>query len=99
MYDRDKDLNWKKLKDVVYFAAMGTPEGGRHTVDPRFISLFATFNIIAPKDETIIYIYQSILKGHLSDFETELLPVAERLVLYTVKLFNVNVLAQIRRGL
>lgn len=93
MYGRDKDLGWKKLKDVVYYAAMGIPEGGRHDVDPRFLSLFATFNIIPPKDETIIYIYQSILKGHLSDFDLELLPVAERLVAATMKLFNVNVLS------
>lgn len=90
MYGRDKDLGWKKLKDVVYYAAMGIPEGGRHEMDPRFLSLFAIFNIIPPKDETIIYIYQSILKGHLSDFDVELLPVAEKLVTATINLFNVN---------
>lgn len=90
MFGRDKDLGWKKLKDMVYLAAMGTVEGGRHDVDPRFLSHFAVYNVLAPNDNTIIYIYQSILKGHFSDFETELLPMADMLVESTVKLFNVN---------
>lgn len=90
MYGRDKDLGWKKLKDIVYFAAMGTIGGGRHTVDPRILAHFAIFNVLTPNDDTIIYIYQSILKGHLADFETELLPLADRLVTSTIKLFNVN---------
>lgn len=91
MYGRDKDLSWKKLKDIVYFAVMGTWEGGRHAIDARFLSQFALFNIIGPKDNAVIYIYQSILKGHLSEFETELLPMADTLVAATIKLFNVNV--------
>ena len=90
MYDRDKDLNWKKIKDITYFAAMSCAGGGKNDVDSRFISKFSVFNLIFPNEGTLKLIYNSILKGHLSIFNADLLTVAETLVSVTLKLFKVS---------
>lgn len=68
LYNRwpSKDLTWKSLKDLGYIAAMGKPGGGRNPVDPRFISLFSTYNITFPADASLKKIYSSILSGHLT---------------------------------
>lgn len=89
MFGRDKDLNWKKLKDILYFGAMCTPGGGRTELDKRFVSLCATFNITAATDKTVHDIYQSILRGHLANFDAELLPISDKLIKITLKLFKV----------
>ncbi|XP_017847923.1 dynein heavy chain 10, axonemal [Drosophila busckii] len=90
MYDRDKDLNWKKFKDMTFYAAMGTAGGGRNEVDPRFISMFSTYNIVFPNDESLIQIYSSIFKGHLVfvQFQPRFLPIADMIVQMTLKLFK-----------
>lgn len=64
MYDREKELNYKILKDLGFIAAMGKAGGGRNEVDPRFISLFSVFNIPFPSMESLHLIYSSIIKGH-----------------------------------
>ncbi|KAH8257767.1 hypothetical protein KR038_000855 [Drosophila bunnanda] len=90
MYDRDKDLNWKKFKDLTFYAAMGTAGGGRNEVDPRFISMFSTYNIVFPNDESLIQIYSSIFKGHLQfvKFQDRYMPIADMIVNMTLKLFK-----------
>lgn len=92
MYDRDKDLNWKRLKDIVFFAAMGCAGGGRNEVDKRFISMFATFNVVFPADETVLHIYNSIFLGHLQTFDAQLIPTANTLVQMTLNLFKIAVI-------
>lgn len=89
MYGRDKDLNWKKIKDIIFFAAMGCAGGGKNEVDSRFLSKFSIFNLIFPEDITLKHIYCSILKGHLSIFPLELLPISDTLIEITLKLFKV----------
>lgn len=89
MFGRDKDLNWKKYKDMTFFAAMGCAGGGRNEVDTRFISMFSVFNLIFPEDITLRKIYSSILRGHLANFATELLGVSDTLITITLKLFKV----------
>ncbi|KAH8358423.1 hypothetical protein KR093_000053 [Drosophila rubida] len=90
MFDRDKDLNWKKFKDMTFYAAMGTAGGGRNEVDPRFISMFSTYNIVFPNDESLIQIYSSIFKGHLNytQFAQRFMLVADMIVEMTLKLFK-----------
>lgn len=92
MYDRDKDLSWKKFKDMTFYAAMGTAGGGRNEVDPRFISMFSTYNIVFPNDESLIQIYSSIFKGHLqyTKFQDCYMEIADIIVLMTLKLFKVR---------
>uniref|UniRef100_A0A1I8PAD1 Dynein-1, subspecies f n=1 Tax=Stomoxys calcitrans TaxID=35570 RepID=A0A1I8PAD1_STOCA len=92
MYDREKDLSWKKFKDITFYAAMGRAGGGRNDVDPRFISMFSVYNIVFPNDESLLQIYSSIFKGHLeygSSFDSKLLPMAEVIVKITLRLFKI----------
>ncbi|CAD7085089.1 unnamed protein product [Hermetia illucens] len=91
MYDRGKDLTWKNIKDLSFYAAMGVAGGGRNEVDPRFISMFSTFNLVFPNEDTLKQIYASIFKGHLETFPDELSAVADVLVQMTLNLFNVVV--------
>lgn len=93
MYDRGKDLNYKKFKDLTFYAAMGCAGGGRNEVDPRFISMFAVFNIVFPNDESLQQIYVSIFKGHLRNsgaFKEELIDMADFVVAMTLRLFKVS---------
>ena len=89
MYDREKDLGWKKFKDLTFYAAMGCAGGGRNEVDQRFVSMFSTFNIIFPNEECLKLIYSSIFKGHLETFPENLLPIADMIVQITLDLFKV----------
>ncbi|KAK9891062.1 hypothetical protein WA026_013388 [Henosepilachna vigintioctopunctata] len=89
-YDRGKDLNWKSLKDIFYFASMGVAGGGRNVVDPRFMSMFTVYNLIFPTSETLHHIYSSILTGHLKPFQPEV-QVADKLITMTVNLYNITI--------
>lgn len=90
MYGREKDLNWKKFKDITFFAAMGAAGGGKNSVDSRFVSKFAAFNVVFPADLTLKHIYSSILSGHLSIFNAHVLEVSSILIEMTLKLFKVS---------
>ena len=88
VYDRGKELTWKFLRDVQFVAAMGSPGGGKNSVDPRFTSLFSVFNIIFPKEDSLTRIFSSILEVHMSIFSTEVKDVARKLTPITLKLYN-----------
>uniref|UniRef100_A0A182IR22 AAA+ ATPase domain-containing protein n=1 Tax=Anopheles atroparvus TaxID=41427 RepID=A0A182IR22_ANOAO len=88
MFDRAKDLSWKKFKDMSFIAAMGRAGGGRNEVDSRFISMFSVINILFPNDDTLHHIYISILKGHLQSFAGELSEHAHKLINITLALFK-----------
>lgn len=68
---------------------MGKPGGGRNEVDPRFISMFSIYNVVFPADETLDYIYRSILVGHLKIFSEEVQEIAKTLVEITLQLYKV----------
>ncbi|CAH1165598.1 unnamed protein product [Phyllotreta striolata] len=86
-YDRGKDLNWKILKDISYFAAMGVAGGGRNEVDPRFMSMFTVINLVFPTTHTLHRIYTNILSGHLKSFHDEV-QIASTLMNMTLELYN-----------
>ncbi|KAJ8963302.1 hypothetical protein NQ318_018771 [Aromia moschata] len=88
LYDRGKDLNWKVLRDISYFAAMGVAGGGRNEVDPRFMSMFTVINLVFPSVTTLQHIYTSILQSHLSIFEEEV-QIAPTLMDMTLNLYTV----------
>lgn len=90
-YDRGKDLNWKNLRDISYFAAMGVAGGGRNEVDPRFMSMFAVFNLVFPAYTTLHHIYSSILSGHFEIFE-EAVQIAPLLIDMTLELYKIIVI-------
>lgn len=85
MFGRDKDLNWRRYKDITYFAAMSTAMGA---VDARFVSKFAVFNVVFPGDPTLRHIYTSILAGHLAAFGPDVQPIAGDLIDITLRLFK-----------
>ena len=68
---------------------MGEPGGGRNEVDPRFISMFSVYNVTFPTNETLNYIYTSILSGHLQTFSEAILSIADKLVQLTLELYEV----------
>ena len=88
MYDRGKDLNWKNMRDMGYIAAMGKAGGGRNETDPRFVSLFSTFNMTFPDRDSLFKIYNSILEGHLSPFVTELRDLSSTITNSTMELYK-----------
>ncbi|XP_050088792.1 dynein axonemal heavy chain 10 [Anopheles aquasalis] len=88
MFDRTKDLSWKKFKDMSFIAAMGRAGGGRNEVDPRFISMFSVVNVTFPSDTTLHHIYMSILQGHLQPFADELQANSHKVIEMTLALFK-----------
>lgn len=86
-YDRGKDLNWKFLKDISYFAAMGKAGGGRNEVDQRFMSMFTVFNLVFPSEATLHHVYSSIVRGHLKTFEEEV-QIGDKLIIMTLNLYK-----------
>lgn len=92
MYDRDKDLIWKKFKDLTFYSAMGCAGGGRNEVDPRFISMYSVFNLVFPNDESLAHIYSAIFKGHFvkGGFKEDLLKICDIIVEMTLNLFKVS---------
>lgn len=74
---------------IDFIAAMGRSGGGRHDVDPRFISMFSVYNIPFPSDETLRYIYHSILTGHLEIFPEEIMGLSENIIKLTMDLYKV----------
>lgn len=91
LYDRGKELNWKQVKDTCFLAAMGKAGGGRNEVDPRFISMFSVFNLTFPSDETVLYIYKSILGGHAQALSQEIIHTVPILVEMTLELYKAAV--------
>lgn len=91
MYDRGRDLNWKKFKDINFYCAMGCAGGGRNEIDPRFISMFSTYNLIFPNELSLKHIYTSIFKGHLEIFPNKFIPIADIIVKMTLNLFKASI--------
>ena len=69
VYDREKDLNLKILKDLQFIGAMGPPGGGRNPVDTRFIALFNVFNLTPPTEGVLNAIYSAIINARFSHFQ------------------------------
>nr|CAH8856482.1 unnamed protein product [Trichobilharzia regenti] len=88
VYDRGKDLNWKRMQSIDYLASMGRPDGGKQDVDPRFISLFSVINIPSPSESTLYKIYSSILSGHTSEFDSGIKTSVDCVTNMTLKLFQ-----------
>lgn len=69
---------------------MGKAGGGRNYVDPRFISMFSVYNVTFPADETLNYIYTSILSGHLQIFSEDIQQTATPIIQITLELYKVH---------
>jgi dynein heavy chain len=88
VYDRGKELNWKKMMDILPVAAMGPPGGARNNVDPRVIPLYNVFEIQFPAMESLELIYESILKAHTAILNEEIAQAASTLTATTLALYQ-----------
>ncbi|GMI47335.1 hypothetical protein TrCOL_g3071 [Triparma columacea] len=88
VYDRDKDLQQKIVKDLQYIAAMGPPGGGRNPVDPRFIARFNVFNLIEPTSEVLQNIYSNIITHRVAEFNDGIKGVAGKITDISLNLFS-----------
>lgn len=88
IYDKSKDLSWKRMKDILCVAAMGPPGGARNAVDPRFISLFNVFEIQFPSKENLHTIFQSILVGHVAALSEDIKGVSSTITDVTLSIYS-----------
>lgn len=88
IYDKGKDLSWKRMKDILSLAAMGPPGGARNAVDPRFISLFNVFEIQFPSKENLHTIFQSILTGHVAAFSGDMQGISPIITDVTLEIYS-----------
>jgi dynein heavy chain len=89
VYDREKDLNLKQLRDLQYIGAMGPPGGGRNPVDPRFVALFNVFNLTPPTDQVLQNIYSSIVVARYAPFNDGVKAAVAKITAATLKLYAV----------
>ncbi|KAH8057484.1 dynein light chain binding protein [Aureococcus anophagefferens] len=87
IYDREKDLTQKILKDLCYIGAMGPPGGGRNKVDTRFVALFSVFNLPDPAQEVLTHMYSAIISQNLRDFAPNVKDVGAKFPEAMLKLF------------
>ncbi|GMH41526.1 hypothetical protein BSKO_09436 [Bryopsis sp. KO-2023] len=88
MYDKGKELNWKNMKDIQVVSAMGPPGGARNAIDPRFASLYVSFNIQFPSTDNLQTIYDAILSHHIEKFSADIKDACKPLTNLTLELYN-----------
>lgn len=71
-YDRNK-LSLKDIHNTQYVSCMN-PTSGSFTINPRLQRHFCVFAVCFPNNETLNYIYNSILYQHLTNPEFKLIP-------------------------
>lgn len=69
-------------------AALLPPGGGYNSVDPRFLSLFSTINILFPNENNIKRIYNEILSNHVKTFDTDIQESTKDITMATYKLYE-----------
>ena len=88
IYERGGNLDQKIIRDTFFVTAMLPPGGGANAVDPRYLSLFSTFVLLFPNQETVEQIYAKILQKHLQNFSEDIQQIVPKLTQITVKLYN-----------
>ncbi|VEL11694.1 unnamed protein product [Protopolystoma xenopodis] len=90
LYDQiAKEMSWRRLKDTTYLGSMGPPGGGRHALDPRFVSLFSVFHALCPSNDSMFTIFGGILFGHMANgFTHRLINEAPTFTLMSIKAYQ-----------
>ncbi|VVC32081.1 Dynein heavy chain, domain-2,Dynein heavy chain domain,Dynein heavy chain, domain-1,Dynein heavy chain, P- [Cinara cedri] len=88
MYDRCNNFDWKDLVNICFFAAMNHVGGGRNELDTRFLSLCSVFSLPFPSENTIRYIFNSILSGHTISFTDNIKCAVNNIVDMTLNLYK-----------
>jgi len=63
--------------------------GSRNELDTRFLSLCSVFSLPFPSDDTIRYIFNSILSGHTKSFTEDIKSAVHNIINMTVDLYKV----------
>lgn len=63
--------------------------GGRNELDARFLSLCSVFSLPFPSDETVRYIFNSILSGHTTSFTEDIKSTVHTIIDITIRLYKV----------
>jgi len=89
LYQRGtKELLLREIKDVFHVGCISPTAGGNNRVDPRLMSLYNTFNITNPSEDSTKHIYNSILRKKLAEFPEEIQNSIEPMTMATIKLFR-----------
>jgi len=86
-YDRNKCGLVKEITKVQFIAGMN-PTAGSFVINGRLQRQFTCFAVGLPTSESIEQIYLSILRGHLSSFDTSVQNLADKIVAATIYLQN-----------
>lgn len=63
--------------------------GSRNELDTRFLSLCSVFSLPFPSDDTIRYVFKSILSGHTKSFTEDIKSAVHNIIDMTVNLYKV----------
>ena len=86
-YDREKQ-SVKFVRDMLVFAAMGPPGGGRAEISPRLQSRFNVINMAFPTEATLKRIYGSIINQKFQDFEEDVKPLGDVMTQATIEIYT-----------
>ena len=87
-YDR-KEMEFKRLVDVQFTAAMGPPGGGRTKITQRYVRHFNVINFTNFSDESLARVFGTILDWRLSQgFAGPVKQLSENAVLATINVYN-----------
>ena len=93
-YDRKK-LEFQKLEDLILLTAMGPPGGGRTHITNRLVRHFNMLTYTELDEDTIKYIFNTIVEFFLRKFEDPVKEVTGQLVNTVLNVYN-TVKAQLK---
>ena len=87
LYDRVKCGLQKEIKNIQFIGAMN-PTAGSFVINGRLQRQMSCFAINLPSSDMVETIFLSILRGHLSVFDTSVQNIADKIISATVYLHN-----------
>lgn len=86
-YDR-KTLQFRKVVDVQFVAAMGPPGGGRNPLTARFMRHFNCLSFTHLENHSLKLIFETILASFLKPFPTDVSGLRSQIVDATIDIYN-----------
>lgn len=93
-YDR-KTLEFRKIIDIIYVIACGTPGGGRNSVTARFYRHFNIINYVDMSNDSLTQIFSTILSNFLQSFDANVSIHSEGIVKASISVYN-TILEELR---
>jgi dynein heavy chain len=86
-YNR-KDQQLIKIENILLLTALGPPGGGRTHITPRIIRHFNVIAYTEMSDETISYIFNSIVSFFLRNFNEEVREILPVIVSTVIEIYE-----------